>query len=397
VALLLMFVSGRRLSRRWSLAAAAILVIAVAIPLLTPMRTQVLTRLSQVADTRAATSRTRLELWRSGLRMFGDHPALGVGLDAYVAAFPPYRTAELTRIEWGGTPGKAHNDAIQILATQGVLGGLAALAIVLLSALGLWRIAKRAGPEARAAAVAAGAGLAAYAASSLVGFGTVTTSALAAALAGWIGRESWVPEAIATDEGAAGLPAAVRTGHGSGARAGLARPAWSIALGIAIASVLGYFLIVRPLRGEIFLAAALHYPSGNTTRDGYLERAAEAAPWDARYPAEVGRSYFFEALRERDAEGRLRLLALSHDAMARSIRIAPENSENRILYATTLSAQSVLSPGLVSRDQVRDEFHRAVALDPLSPMVLVGAERGLIAAGLTEEARELALRCARAY
>jgi len=46
---------------------------------------------------------------------------------------------------------------------------------------------------------------------------------------------------------------------------------------------------------------------------------------------------------------------------------------------------------------VRDEFRRAVDLDPLSPMVLVGAERGLTAAGLTTEARDVALRCARAY
>jgi tetratricopeptide (TPR) repeat protein len=340
---------------------------------------------------------TWLELWRAGLRMFRDHPALGVGLDAYQAAFPPYRTAELTRIEWGGTPGKAQNDAIQILATQGALGSLAALAIVLLSALGLWRIAKRAGPETRAAAVAAGAGLAAYVASSLVGFGTVATSALAAALAGWIGQESWVSEARVMDEGAAGLPAAVRTGHGSGARAGLARPAWSIALGLALASVLGYFLIVRPLRGEIFLAEALHGPSGNRTRDGFLERAAQAAPWDPRYPAEVGRSYFNEALRQRDPEEAGRYISIARDALARSVAIAPENSESRVLYATALSAQSVLSPELVSRDQVRGEFLRAVALDPLNPMVLVGAERGLIAAGLEGDARELALRCARAY
>jgi len=379
--------------RAWGIAA-MILAAAVLIPLVTPMREPVLTRLSQVTDTHAATSRTRLLLWSAGLRMFADHPVLGVGLDAFVAAFPRYRTAELTQLEWGGTPAKAHNDAIQILSTQGAVGGLAALAIVLLTALGLWRIAKRAAPDSRAAAIAAGAALAAYVASSLVGFGTVATGAVAAALAGWVSRESHARDAGQVDEGAAGLPAAIRGGR---APSGTIHSWYNLAAGVAIAAGLGLFLVVRPLRGERYLARALHEPSGSGARDGLLQSASEAAPWDPRYPAEIGRSYFFEAIREQDPERRLALLSMAHESLGRSVAIAPENSENRILYASVLSAEAVLKPESGSRGLVRDEFHRAVALDPLSPTVLVGAERGLIAAGLTGEARELALRCARAY
>jgi len=376
-AALLGLVSGRRPSGRAWAVGAAVLVVALAIPLVTTMRGPVLTRMSQVTDLRAETTRTRVELWRSGMRMFTDHPVAGVGLDAFLAAFPPYRTAELTRLEWGGTPAKAHNDAIQILSTQGALGGLAALAIVVLVVAGLWRIAGRAGMEGRSAAIAAGAALAAFVASSLVGFGTVAVSALAAALAGWIGR----------------------TARSSPAHGGIhPQPSiWSMALGLVIAGALGYVLIARPLGGEIALASALHHAPGDRARDSGLDKAAALAPWDPRYPAEVGRSYFYEALREQDADTRLGLLQLSRDALARSIAIAPENSENRVLYATTLSAQSVLKPGLVTREQVRDEFRRAVDGDPLSPTVLVGAERGLMAAGLRDEAQALALRCARAY
>ena len=372
----LTLVAGARPSRRFLLASAALLAIAVAVAMLTPMRSAVLTRVGQIADTRAETSRTRIELWRSSLRMFADHPVLGVGLDAFLAAFPPYRTAELTRIEWGGTPAKAHNDAIQILATQGILGGLAALAILVLAAAGLGGIARRGPPEAASAAIAAGAGLAAYVGSSLVGFGSVSSSLLAAALAGWIGG------AAAQDEGRHGAPA---------------RPGWALLAGLTIAGILGYFLCVRQLQGEIHLAAALHHPSGDRMRDEYLERATQSAPWDPRYQAEVGRSYFYEALKEQDPSRRLDLLSLSRGALEHALRIEPENGEDRIIYATTLSAQSVLKPGLTTPEQVLAEFRRAVADDPLSPMVLVGAERGLIAAGLTSEARELALRCARAY
>ena len=383
-ALLLALASGLRPSRRWVLIGGAVLALVILVALATPMRNAVLTRTSQIADVSAPTSRTRVELWRAGLRMFGDHPWVGVGLDAFLAAFPRYRTATLTEIEWGGTPGKAHNDAIQILATQGALGGLAALLIVISCAAALWRIARRGSHEARAAALACAAALAGYVASSLVGFGTVAVSALAAALAGWAARAGPAPDAHATE--------AQTSGGGSPAR-----PVWGLAIGFALALLLWFWLVGRPLRGEMYLADAQHYPPGSPFRDELLEKAAASAPWDPRYPAELGRSYFYEAMSEGNAETRLGLIARSRGVLAKSIRIAPENGENRVLLGTTLSAQSILQPGASSKNEAREEFARAVALDPLSPTVLVGAERGLIAAGLEEDARRLAFRCARAY
>src|SRR5205814_10229676 len=196
---------------------------------------------------------------------------VGAGLDAYVAAFPRDRTAVLTEIEWGGTPAKAHNDAIQILATQGLLGGLAALAILILSARAAWHVARRGSPELRGAAVAVGAAFAGYVLPSLVGFGTVATSALAAALAGWCARAARIT-AEAPHEG------------------GPVRSAWNLAAGLALAAALGYVLVQRPLAAEIALGQAMRYQSGTAERDDALERAASAAPWDPRYSAELGRS-----------------------------------------------------------------------------------------------------------
>jgi len=393
VAVLLAVASGRRPTRAWGLAAIAVLVVALALPLLTPMRAPLLDRMRQLTDLSAATSRTRVELWTAGLRMFTQHPILGVGLDAFVAAFPPYRTAALTQIEWGGTPAKAHNDAIQILATQGLLGGLAALSIVVLLALLLWRIARRGNPELRLAAIAAGAALAGYVGSSLVGFGTVAVSALAAALAGWAARAARTVEARPAE-----APAAGRAGHATAPREGPpVRSVWNLAGGFALAGILWFLLVGRPLRAEMYLSEALRYPSGTAPREELLGKAAASAPWDPRYTAEMGRSLFYDALREQDAATRLNLLARAREALSKSIRTAPENGENRILYATVVSGQSVLNPGPESQEEVREEFRRAVDLDPLSPMVLVGAERGLMAAGLETDAREVALRCARAY
>ncbi len=281
VAAILALASRRVPSRAWGIAA-AVLFLAILIPLATPLRGPVLTRLSQITDLRAETSRTRIELWRAGLRMLADHPVLGAGLDAYLAAFPKYRTVTLTRIEWGGTPGKAHNDLIQILATQGAFGGVAALAIGILCAAALWRVARRGNPESRSLAIAVGAALAAYLASSLVGFATAATSAVAAALAGWLAHAAGATEAVTPDPGAAGVPGALRPDRVSGREGSPVRSAWNLAAGVAVAAVLWFFLVWKPLRAEMYLAEALRNPYGTGGRQEFLEKAAETAPWDQR-------------------------------------------------------------------------------------------------------------------
>ncbi len=265
VAILLVLASGRRPTRASVLIAGAILALALLLPLLTPMRGPILTRVGQLTDVSAETSRTRVELWRAGLRMFADHPILGVGLDSYIAAFPPYRTVALTRIEWGGTPAKAHNDAIQILATQGLFGGIAALAIVILCMIVIWRIARRGSPESREAAILTGAALAAYVASSLVGFGTVAVSALAAALAGWAARAARTAEAHTAE---------AHTAEAHAREGAPVRSLWNLLTGAALASVLWFVLVGKPLRAEMYLAEALHYPTGNSGRDELLAKAA---------------------------------------------------------------------------------------------------------------------------
>jgi len=273
-ALILSVASGRRPSRRWILASCAIALVALLLPLATPMRTQLLERVHQLTNLNAETTRTRVELWRAGIRMVGEHPASGAGLDAYVAAFPRYRTATLTEIEWGGTPAKAHNDAIQILATQGLLGAIAALAILILCARAVWRIARRGSPESRGAAVAVGACFAGYVLPSLVGFGTVATSTLAAALAGWSARAAWAAEAPAPESTGAAR-------HGAAQEGAPARSVWNLAAGFVLAAALGYVLVQRPLAAEMALGEAMRYPAGSAMREDALERAAAAFPWSA--------------------------------------------------------------------------------------------------------------------
>ncbi len=322
-------------------------------------------------------SKIRAELSRVGIRMAQDHPAFGVGVDAFAAAFPKYRTPELTRMQWGGTPSKAQNDAIQILATQGFLGALLGLAVVLLTLRALARIALR-GPETRGAAIAATGALLGYVVPNLTGSGSAATSALAAALAGWAARAS-----LPVDE-APGTDASVRS-------------FWNLGAGVAIAGVLAFFLLWNPLLAELYLVRAMRAEAASLERDESLAHAAAVSPWDARYPAELGRSIFNGALRQRDAQTAWEELVRARTALEQAVRIAPENGENRTLLASVMSAQAAFRPGPESNEEVRREFQRAVDLDPMNPEVLVAAERGLLAVGMTGEAHRIALRCAQLY
>lgn len=82
----------------------------------------------------------RMYIWRAASEMGVEHPVLGVGLDCFQLGFEHYRPPGYWRVEWNGTPTKAHNELLHVFASQ---GGLGVLALVLLS-LGIAIAARRA-------------------------------------------------------------------------------------------------------------------------------------------------------------------------------------------------------------------------------------------------------------
>ncbi|HYQ90235.1 MAG TPA: O-antigen ligase family protein, partial [Candidatus Binatia bacterium] len=170
---------------RLVLAAATLAAIAFLLPIVTPLRVELLDRLRQITDVSAPSTQSRFHLWRAGIAMALDHPVLGVGTDGYLAAFPRYRTPAYWGIEWNGVSAKAHNELIQIAATQGMLGVLAALLVVFFAARAILDLSRHRDPAVRSGSAAAGGALAAFLVQGLVGFTVVSTGILAAALAGW--------------------------------------------------------------------------------------------------------------------------------------------------------------------------------------------------------------------
>ena len=75
---------------------------------------------------RFAFAGARKEIWSIALALFGDHPIFGTGLDTFHLMFAQKRTVASWTAEGNMTPLRAHNAALQVLATQGVVG-LAAL------------------------------------------------------------------------------------------------------------------------------------------------------------------------------------------------------------------------------------------------------------------------------
>ncbi|TMQ60245.1 MAG: hypothetical protein E6K76_02660 [Candidatus Eisenbacteria bacterium] len=348
-----------------------------------PMGANLATRVRQITSLNAPTTQSRIHIWRAGLRMAHDHPVLGVGLDSFGTVFPRYRTAAYWRIEWGSTPNKAHNEAIQILATQGVAGGIAALLVLLFAARAIWRAAGRSDPAGRAGAAAAGGALVGFAVQDLASFTVVALGSLAAALAGWlsVGGSEPVPE-----RGEAG--SRPRRGGTAG---------WAIlAAGVPIA-ILFANVVVAPIRAQVYEKAASRAPQGSPDRARSLERAAALARWDSRYENSFGSSLLEQALREASAAARREDLRRARSAEERAIRIEPENGYYYAGLGRVQTAQAKLGPPEASVQDVRAAFAEAMARDTVNAQIMDQASNALLELGERVEARSIALHSAALY
>lgn len=144
----------------------------------------------RVANMTSAMS--RLHIWDTSLRIFRDHPVLGVGPDMFPYAFAPRRTTAFWDQEWNTIPTHAHNELLQVLATQGILGGLGLLVFV----VGLLQASRRAlrhpDPQSRRLGVALVGSVAAFLVLSLFSFTSLGYGPLFLVLAALVNRlGSW--------------------------------------------------------------------------------------------------------------------------------------------------------------------------------------------------------------
>jgi O-antigen ligase/tetratricopeptide (TPR) repeat protein len=105
---------------------------------------------------------SRQHLWRASLEMARERPIVGWGLDTFLLAFERKRTVAYWLTEWNGTPTKAHNEALQILATQGLFGATAVLLLTIGLGMAGFLAWRRAEPDRKPFLVAIFAGIVAF-------------------------------------------------------------------------------------------------------------------------------------------------------------------------------------------------------------------------------------------
>jgi O-antigen ligase len=178
---LALVVSSRRPTVGWWLAAVLGVVLAVGAVAL-DLRATPGTGMARLAATRPGdvSGAARIEAWQGALKLWSRAPLWGHGAGSFEDSFVAVQPATFAGTNWQ----HAHNDWLELLATQGVVGLALLVTAVAVVAKGLWRIAKRGvASEDRAAGFFGLTLLVALAAQEFVEFGlTRPANAVAVAL-----------------------------------------------------------------------------------------------------------------------------------------------------------------------------------------------------------------------
>ncbi|MEK7315963.1 MAG: O-antigen ligase family protein, partial [Candidatus Eisenbacteria bacterium] len=339
---------------RWRIGAIVLVsLLAFLLPLATPMGRGFVTRIREVADLNAPTTQSRVRLWRAGLDMMADRPLLGAGTDAFGVLFPRYRTAEFSRLEWNASTDKAHNEVIQIAATQGLVGIAAGLLVFFFVARATLRVSRRQGTDDRLGAAVAAASLAAWGVSSATGFSVAATGSLAAVVAGWAAGRA--------RSGGGEIPVGLDSSDSPG------RPtlvAWVVAA--LLVTGLWVTLVLPTWSAALQGGRALGLADSDTQRVEGLKRAAAIAPWEARWSAELGRTYLIQSFAATNHSEAWHRLGGSRGAYEQAVRVAPENPEYRAYLARVLAEQAS-TPGRTSRvspQEAESALAATMAADP---------------------------------
>ncbi|MCD4814142.1 O-antigen ligase family protein [bacterium] len=143
-------------NKRWLLVLAVLAGLTLFSPYVRSNISTTVTRTIATMDMKSIKITPRLYIWRSALQMMRDKPIIGSGLDTFQITFPKYRLAEYWRLEWNGTPEKAHNFFLQIGATTGFLGLGAWLWLLVAFYAVLWKQLKTLPPYRRHVTAAIG-------------------------------------------------------------------------------------------------------------------------------------------------------------------------------------------------------------------------------------------------
>jgi tetratricopeptide (TPR) repeat protein len=315
----------------------------------------------------------RPAVWRTGLRIYRDHPVTGSGLDTFRLAFGSERRVEAWDENGDGTPTRAHNEVIHILATQGTLGGIALLALfagLVWATVRAWRQTTD-----RPLVAAVAASLTAFIVTSMFGFSVIATGSLFVIFAGLLAR--WSAPSVAEGE--------------TTSAAGTWRPWWTTGVGVAAVAV-AFVGVLQPLmanlacrRGDAELAAdspraiAEYRQATNLDPDCalYWTRLADAAQREAR------------------RTGSLDDTKQARAALERAAALVPADAYLHVNLGRLLAEMSLTDRSLAGT--CSESLRRALDLDPNNSCLLSESARSALAVGDYDSARQWAERGAELY
>lgn len=297
-------------------------------------------------------------IWGAAWAIFREHPLTGCGLDCFPLAFAPHRTPDYWADEWGVTPSRAHDEPLQLLATQGLLGGAAGLVLL----FGLTKAGWRALRDGRSELVAA---LVAFGVTGLFSFTVTACGALFVTLAAVVSRQP-------RDEsrGYIRLPGADRgqPDVASGFIPGEQFPgsatiiAWRLVAAIAAMFAIAT-LVIRPFQADLACRAGDEALVDNLPEAlDLFERAVELAPERPTGWVKLGAGAHRLARASEDSAARHRLLERACAAYAKAVRQVPVCGDFHADLGRALGDLAQYEPALVP--QVFAAFDAALARDP---------------------------------
>jgi tetratricopeptide (TPR) repeat protein len=383
---------------------------------------QVAARVRQLGD-----GAGRLELWRAAWAMAGDRPLTGVGLDCFHLGYARHRSLDYWRLEWNVTPPKAHNEALHVLATQGIFGVVAGLVLTGGLAVAARRAVRRTdSADGRLLLAAIGAGVVGFYVQGLFSFTVAATGSLFVTLAAVLSR---LGDGMQSDEAgagaigpgllagvalAAGLFAANAVAQGASAgppwwatalilggaaaaavvallrrdgAASLAWPGWRPAAVAAAAAAVAWPLVGRPFQADCRARAA--------DRLVDADPAKAVAEYEAAIATDPGRDVLWSKLslgawaaagRAADATARQRLGLRARAAAEQAVRLVPADSAHRAALGRILTG--LARSGAATPTEALAAYEAAVKLDPQNPVTLAAAGEAAGTLGRPDLARE---------
>jgi O-antigen ligase len=306
-------------------------------------------------------------LWAGAWSTFREQPVLGAGPETFALTYAARRPPEAWRAEWGQTAVKAHNQLLELLATRGLLGAAAALWLV----CGVARALRHSRDDAFLA-LAAFAGLVAFAVHTLFHFPTAAGTLLASTLLAIVSRLS--QPAIADV-----APTRV--------------PAWRmLAVGALLVPAL-LFGVLRPLRADVLCRAATDVIATDpSSAAANAEQALRLDSSRALLWQRLSAAYQGAARAEREASLRRHLFESARHAAQEAVR-RESSAYAHAHLGTILSDLERETPPLAQRAEVEQAFEHARARDPNNSFVHTAAATAALVAGDREGVRRWAQLC----